>query len=206
MPNKSELRKKFIASRKALTQGQRDLYGSYISDLFRTYFQEHPVKSVHLFLSIIRHHEIDTQGIIDFLRTQGVDIIVSKSDFETTTLNHYLLDESTRIEENGWGIPEPINARPVTVDSIDLVLIPLVAFDFKGFRIGYGKGFYDKFLAKCNPRTIKIGLSFFPPIETIHPGSHDIPMDECITPDRIYSFWKDAIHLKFATKSLILWY
>ena len=68
-------------------------------------------------------------------------------------------------------------------------MIPLLAFDKKGFRVGFGKGYYDKFLARCKPNVIKAGLSFFDPVDEINDISgFDIPLNFCITPKEIFSF------------------
>ena len=90
---------------------------------------------------------------------------------------------------NTYNIPEPIDGIPIANTSIDVVFVPLLAFDLKGNRVGYGKGFYDNFLADCKPETIKIGLSFFEAeaeIEDVF--KNDIPLDYCVTPKQIYTF------------------
>ena len=70
-----------------------------------------------------------------------------------------------------------------------VVFIPLLAFDQKGNRVGYGKGFYDKFLEQCKPKTVKIGLSFFSTEEEISDiYKNDISLDYCVTPQTIYKF------------------
>jgi len=69
---------------------------------------------------------------------------------------------------------------------IDAVLIPLLAFDNQGFRVGYGGGFYDRFLPACRPEALKVGLSFFDPVDVIEDkDQYDIPMDYCVTPTEI---------------------
>ena len=108
------------------------------------------------------------------------------TDIEMT---HFLLTDNTLIKQNTWGVPEPQNGLPVPNSEIDVVFIPLLAYDKKGHRVGYGKGFYDRFLSKCRPETIKVGLSFFEPealIENLDPT--DIPLDFCVTPHQVYRF------------------
>jgi 5-formyltetrahydrofolate cyclo-ligase len=73
--------------------------------------------------------------------------------------------------------------------EIDLVLVPLLTFDKRGHRVGYGKGYYDKFLARCNPYVIKIGLNFYDPVDEISDiNAFDIPLDFCVTHHEIYAF------------------
>jgi 5-formyltetrahydrofolate cyclo-ligase len=88
---------------------------------------------------------------------------------------------------NEWGIPEPIHQQLFNPQNIDLIIIPLLAFDLKGHRIGYGRGFYDKFLEACQPTVLKIGLSFDDPIEDILAiESHDKPLDYVVCPEHVY--------------------
>lgn len=72
---------------------------------------------------------------------------------------------------------------------LDAVLVPLIAFDARGFRVGYGKGFYDRFLKTCRADCLKIGLSLFPPVEKIaDTADFDVKLDACATPEKIWRF------------------
>ena len=74
-------------------------------------------------------------------------------------------------------------------DEIDLVLVPLLAFDQEGYRVGYGKGYYDKFLSQCREDVIKIGLSFFEPVDAISDiNQFDMSLNYCVTPQQVYDF------------------
>jgi 5-formyltetrahydrofolate cyclo-ligase len=140
----------------------------------------------HLFLSIEEQKEIDTEFILQILAGKDKEIVVSKSDFGTLGMTHYLLTDNTKIKKNEYNIPEPVYGLEVPVTKIDVVFVPLLAFDLKGNRVGYGKGFYDKFLSECKPETIKIGLSFFEAEELIDDISeNDIQLDSCVTPNKI---------------------
>ena len=143
----------------------------------------------HLFLSIEEQREIDTEFILQILAGKDKEIVVSKSDFATLGMSHYLLTDNTKFKKNEYNIPEPINGLDVPVNKIDVVFVPLLAFDLKGNRVGYGKGFYDKFLSECKSETIKIGLSFFEAETIIEDVSlNDIRMNYCITPTEFYRF------------------
>lgn len=86
-------------------------------------------------------------------------------------------------------MPEPLDGIEISPLKIDVVFIPLLAFDKKGNRIGYGKGFYDQFLSDCKADVIKIGLSFFEAEEAITDVyKDDVPLDYCVTPQQIYRF------------------
>ena len=143
----------------------------------------------HLFLSISEKREINTEALLHILQGKDKNVVLSKSDFETHRLTNYLLTDSTILKNNAWGIPEPQGGIEIPPQQIEVVFIPLLAFDESGHRIGYGKGFYDRFLSACTMNTLKVGLSFFeaePEIPWIL--SSDVPMDYCVTPERIYAF------------------
>ena len=143
----------------------------------------------HLFLSISEKREIDTEPLLHILQGKDKNVVLSKSDFETHRLTKYLLTDSTLIKKNQWGIPEPQGGIEVAPQQIEVVFIPLLALELKGHRVGYGKGFYDRFLSACTMDTLKVGLSFFEPEKEI-PGilSSDVPLDFCVTPERVYKF------------------
>ena len=115
-------------------------------------------------------------------------MVIPKSNVVTFEMKHYVLIDTTAIKPNIWNIPEPLDGTTIGASKIQLVLVPLLAFDKKEQRVGYGKGFYDRFLKGC-PEALKIGLSFFGPIEEIADiQSSDIALDYCITPNQIYRF------------------
>lgn len=190
---KSQTRTEYLQKRKLLSE---DLYfnlSQKLSDQFFFYFHSKLLKinTLHTFLPIEINHEPNTNFILKILfqRFKKLQIIVPKTDFENQIMQHFEIDEGTIFEENKFGIPEPISNTKIAENEIDLVLVPLLAFDQIGHRIGYGGGFYDKFLAKTRPDCIKIGLSFFDPFSTnFQPESTDIPLDFCITPSKIWDF------------------
>ena len=143
----------------------------------------------HLFLTIEEQKEIDTEYILQILAGKDKEIVVSKCEFATLGMTHYLLTDNTKIKKNSYNVPEPIDGLEVPDAKIDVVFVPLLAYDKQGNRVGYGKGFYDNFLSKCKPETIKIGLSFFPPEEKIEDVSeNDVKLDFCVTPDGVFEF------------------
>ena len=143
----------------------------------------------HLFLTIEEQKEINTEYILQILAGKDKEIVISKCDFATLGMTHFLLTDNTKIKKNSYNVPEPVDGLEVPDAKIDVVFVPLLAYDKQGNRIGYGKGFYDNFLSKCKPETIKIGLSFFPPEEKIEDVSaNDVKLDFGVTPDRIISF------------------
>jgi 5-formyltetrahydrofolate cyclo-ligase len=143
----------------------------------------------HVFLPIEEQKEVNTEYILHLLSGKDKEIVVSKSDFDTRGMTHFLLTDNTKIKKNEYNIPEPVNGLPVPSEMIDVVFVPLLAFDTFGNRVGYGKGFYDKFLSECKPEIIKIGLSFFEAEDQIEDVfESDVKLDYCVTPLKIYTF------------------
>jgi len=186
--NKKELRSKYKALRSQLSDNDIETLSLDITNQLlelpiweKTYF--------HIFLPITEQKEVDTELILHLLSGKDKEIIISKADFETRKMTHFLLTDNTKIKKNEYNIPEPVDGIEVPSNKIQVVFIPLLAYDKQGHRVGYGKGFYDRFLGECAPETIKIGLSFFEP-ETSISDTHDddIRMDYCISPKNSYNF------------------
>ena len=185
---KNEARNKYKTLRQRLSQEEIEEKSLAIANNLlslpvweQTYF--------HVFLPIEAQKEINTEFILHLLSGKDKEIVVSKSDFETRKMTHYLLTDNTKFKTNDYGIPEPVTGLEVPSKTLDVVFVPLLAFDVVGNRVGYGKGFYDKFLAACRPETVKIGLSFFGPVDAVHDVfESDIKLDYCVTPNEIFTF------------------
>ena len=189
---KKEIRLKYKELRNSLSESQIEEMSLAIANEVlllpiweKTYF--------HVFLSIEEQKEVNTEYILHLLSGKDKEICISKSDFETLKMTTILLTDNTKIKKNEYNIPEPVDgpdaSGEIPSNKMEVVFIPLLAYDKKGIRVGYGKGFYDKFLAECNPNTIKIGLSFFEPEELIlDVNPTDIQLNYCVTPNRVLNF------------------
>ena len=183
---KAQLRKKYKAQRKALTYKQREQYSLDIAnhaltlDIWRHEYY-------HIYLPIATQYEVNSEYVLHILQGKDKQIVVSKSDFETQSMRHFLLTDSTILVENEYGIPEPDRGIEIDPKLLDVVFIPLLAYDHKGNRVGYGKGFYDRFLSKCRQDIIKIGVSFFGPEAVEIPTSvHDVSLNYCISAEKVF--------------------
>ncbi len=141
----------------------------------------------HLYVPISEKKEIDTTFLLSILQGKDKHVIFPK--MEGDALIHFLLTDNTVFKANKWNVPEPVDGILVEPNKIDVVFVPLLAFDRHGNRVGYGKGYYDRFLKQCTSQVIKIGMSFFDAEEEITDVfENDISLDYCITPNKIYKF------------------
>lgn len=184
---KTELRKEALKRRKSLSDEAFVRCNRQILAHFAQ-LDLGAVKSIHVFLPIIHQREPDTLLIIDYLEAShpAIEIVVSKSDFKTCLMCNFSYAGKADLKENPYKIPEPQTAQPFT-GVLDMVLVPLLAFDKNGYRVGYGKGFYDRFLAGMHVQ--KVGISLFgTPVEINDVHLNDIRLDKCITPSGIVTF------------------
>jgi len=190
---KADLRQTMLARRRALSADAVALRSERMQEML---FRNFPVERwqwLHLFLPISQQREVDTWFIARRIWSEQlpVQLAVPIVQPDGRTLKHYHLTPDTQLLDNRWGIPEPVGATEVPPTVFDAVLLPLLAFDELGHRVGYGKGFYDRFLQECRPDTLRIGLSLEPPVKRIADAwEGDVPLHACITPERVW--WFDA--------------
>jgi 5-formyltetrahydrofolate cyclo-ligase len=188
---KKDLRRQLLQKRAAYSPAELAAKSKAIAAQFFNHFNLADIQAVHLFLPIQRRHELDTWPIIRQLQAEypQVQVVASVADTREFTLTHHWLLPETQLVENKWGIPEPQNAALIPIEKLDLVLVPLLAFDAKGYRVGYGKGFYDRFLSACRPETLKVGLSLEPAVpEITDVHADDVRLDAVITPEGVVRF------------------
>ena len=123
-----------------------------------------------------------------FFKNPAATLIYPVTNFKNNSLIPVATKEDTIFEINEYNIGEPVNGTPISPIDINLMLLPLLGFDVDGYRVGYGKGFYDKLINYCNNAMLKIGFSFFSEVVIDDINEFDKKMDICITPDRIFQF------------------
>ncbi|MCD8180738.1 MAG: 5-formyltetrahydrofolate cyclo-ligase [Firmicutes bacterium] len=177
---KDELRAEMRAKRRALTADEvrarsEKIKGNALKCIGGA-------REVCVFLSAFK--EPDTAGIIQSLLTDDARVIVPVTDTDTNTITPSYLDDLSGLKKGAYGIYEPSRVNPARISGIDAVLVPGLAFDRRGGRMGFGRGYYDRFLSEC--RSIKIGLCYdFQLLDKIPTESHDVPMDYIITEKEI---------------------
>jgi 5-formyltetrahydrofolate cyclo-ligase len=128
--------------------------------------------------------------ILDRIRREfpHIRISIPKVNSEKNELENFFFEGMHQLAVNDWGIQEPKQGVPTEPEKIDMVLVPLLVFDEQGNRVGYGKGYYDRFLKKCSPEIKKVGISLFPPVEQIPVNEFDVPLNSCVTPSGVIQF------------------
>jgi len=144
-------------------------------------------RAFHIFMPILNHNEINTLPIMDHLFEQKKQVIVPKVD--GPNMLSCLIDRETVFESGKFRVPEPKHFRLFDPEMIDVIFMPMLICDRSGNRIGYGGGYYDRFLLDCKKDVLKIGLNFFEPVDEIpEVFESDIPLDYCLTGNSIVSF------------------
>ena len=188
---KSELRTDYLSRRKSLSRNDFRQFAQSISEgLVRLALRARP-GIVHSYLPIAKQNEFDPRPFIKELRERQPSLKVAAPRIVAgkNELAHFFVDDRTELQTSHMGIAEPVDSNPVNESKLDLVVVPLICFDQKGHRVGYGGGYYDRFLAQCRPDCVKVGVSFFEPVEEIE-GIHegDVRLDYCVTPEMVYNF------------------
>jgi 5-formyltetrahydrofolate cyclo-ligase len=188
MNTKNELRSIFISKRSQLSQAEYETLNQQLLQQFQQ-LDFTGINCIHLFLPIHKRKEPDTFLIRDWLTATHPHIkrVFPKANFANNTMQNFADDEQLELAINAFGIPEPVTGNEVPFLEIDMVLVPLLAFDKHGYRVGYGKGFYDRFVASCKPDTIFAGLSFFEPVEEISDTNEfDRKINLCLLPGGVF--------------------
>jgi len=188
---KKELRTLYREKRAALPERER----LRMDDLLLIQFQQlvipYDTGIVLSYWPLKQHTEVNTHLMTDYLqfRQPGLQVAYPVSDFSNHTMKVLLVNDDTSFHINQYGIAEPVDGIEIDPCDVGMVFVPLLAFDNKGYRVGYGKGFYDRFLARCGDDIIKIGFSFFDPVAAISDiDQFDIPLTIGITPNQVYEF------------------
>jgi 5-formyltetrahydrofolate cyclo-ligase len=188
---KKDIRKDYLAKRLALGAEEWASLNAALMEHCRE-LQLGAPSYIHLFLPISAKKEVDTYPLAEWLKQQypGVQLVLSRSYLATGNMQHFRWNDATRLVHNSYGIPEPESGELVAPQDIDVVFVPMLAFDRTGQRVGYGKGMYDAFLQQCRPGVKAIGLSLFGPLPEPVADAYrgDVAMDAVVTPGGVFYF------------------
>ncbi len=187
---KAEARNVYKEKRMALTGAEK----AKLDDLLLIQLQTLQLPFITFLLSywpMEQNKEPNTHLFTDYLEFKNPELIICypKADFASGNLFPVQTNDETRFRKNDYNIYEPGEGEAVNAPGLDMIFVPLLAFDKCGYRVGFGKGFYDRFLPQCRSDCIKIGFSYFAPLDAIgDAGEFDVPLDLCVTPDTVYVF------------------
>jgi len=185
--NKINLRERYLTLRESISVNELEKSSKDICDQLLNHFN-FSNQNIHLFYPIEGKNEVNTWPIHHkLIKTNQLHTSVYNS--VSNQWDCVCFDANSAFVKNRYNVPVPDPFKHAKWDKIDIILMPLLCFDDYGNRIGYGKGIYDQICKCLNKSCVKIGLSFF----EAHPNAivvekHDIPLDFCQTPLKLYKF------------------
>lgn len=181
---KKELREKYKNLRSQLSNSDLEKISQNICKKLLTQFSLKN-KKVSVFIPISKFNEINTWLIIDNIKADFYLPVINEKD----ELKQIQFEGKHQLKQNTWGILEPQFGNEINPKELDIVLVPLLTINKNGKRVGYGKGYYDKFLARCKPDCLFIGLYQFDELEEIDDlHESDIALHYCVSPTRLIKF------------------
>lgn len=187
MALKADLRQHYLEKRRNLSSDEVISLSKKICENFLRKFEVSEGDKVHIFLSIPKFQEVDTSFFIEYLKKNAAGIYVPKVAGDK--LISVELTGETQMRKSKWGISEPVKSQDAAVKNYRYVITPLLYCDPSGNRVGYGKGYYDQFFSELQDGVIKIGVSFFEPVEFVQDtNEYDVKLDYLVLPDKILSF------------------
>jgi 5-formyltetrahydrofolate cyclo-ligase len=195
MLTKAALRRAALPRRQALLRTEVAGRSQLLRDQLFRHFPVAQWRWLHVFLPLARQNEPDTWPLIHQIWGDKLPVQLAAPAVQPDgiSLKHYKLAPATPLLASRWGIPEPVAdaATEVAPAQLDAVMVPLLACDRQGQRVGYGGGFYDRFLAQCRPGTLFIGLNILddePVAALADVLPTDVPLHACLTPGGVWKF------------------
>lgn len=155
--NKSVVRENFLQIRRSLSCDQVEQKSKLIHAKVYQLPEFKAANVVHSYVSMSNMNEVSTREIIQYCFDQKKRVVVPKMEKEGV-LSHHLIKSLDELEPNEWGVDEPKGSNLFPLDDLAIVLVPMVSADHLKNRLGYGMGFYDRFLSGIN--TYNVGLAF----------------------------------------------
>ncbi len=185
---KSEARKLFLSKRKALSMSDC----LKLDDLLLIQFQRFNLSNVNLlgsFYPMDAYNEPNVLLLVKYLKAVNPILEFAYPKIQQDDCSMDFFAETETLSENKWGIKEPIPLNKILPSQLDAILVPLLGFDLTGHRVGFGKGYYDRFFENYPKSHLRVGISYFEPIpKLVDTQQFDVPLTHCITPWHIYEF------------------
>ncbi len=187
---KEEIRKEYNEKRLRLLEQEINEYTSLMLENFRN-LNLQGVQTLISYCPITEKKEFNVALCeqLHILNNPSVIIGWPRLREDNINMDAIIIDKSTTLTKNKYGIFEPSGDKIIAPQQADAVFVPLLAFNNTGYRVGYGKGYYDRYLAQCAQEVVKIGFSYFEALGSIDDiNEFDVPLNYCITPTRVYEF------------------
>lgn len=180
MTDKTSLRIQAMRRRAALTTELCKQYSAEIIAALIKHFSWSTIDCVHCYLPHHAKMEVDTQPFFDYLFAEQphITVVTNRLNFVSQQIECCIVYPDTPLVPNHFQIAEPDqNARVIDPQKINVMILPLLACDQQGNRLGYGKGYYDRLLARCSTDMLRVGINYFLPLqENIPHEAHDMPL------------------------------
>jgi 5-formyltetrahydrofolate cyclo-ligase len=179
---KQELRKIYLGKREKMGESEYERFCRMITENLFNHGNLATASTIHTYLAVVEKREPDTWPILDRLKRESPHIRIVVPKMAGNELEHYYYEGLHQLDQNQYGIFEPTHGTTTDLSRIDVVIVPLLIADKEGHRLGYGRGYYDRFLSQCNPNCKKIGLSLFNLEDKVPADDWDVKLDLIITP------------------------
>lgn len=191
----ASLRKALKHRRQALSRDQLDLHSEIVVTRLKDYFSDHDSKRIALYHAF--NGEVDLSDLWPALLNMGHQVFLPVINQQTQTMTFNAWQETTVLSASSYGILEPESSPAILATELDFVLMPLLAFDQNGRRLGMGGGFYDRcFAFKLKPgrnQPLLIGVAHqFQRVACLNAQSWDVPLDAVVSEQAFINFKRDT--------------
>lgn len=183
---KVELRKSMTMKRTLTPREVRSELSRAITERVTALEAWKSARSVALFRSIVSKGEVDTAMLDEAARTAGMRVAypsMEEGDLGTSAMSFRWVEDPSTMRSRGRGFAEPAPTGE-EASALDLIIVPGLAFDPEGYRVGYGAGLYDRTLPRYNTRTVGVAFDFQLVME-LPRNEHDVPVEQLVTDKRV---------------------
>lgn len=201
---KEQLRAKYLCRRQGMHTSIYHQQSQQVHACFFRQFNMAHYTYLHTYLSCPVRQEVDTWSLVHTILGKHPEVMLASPKLldRAGYMESYAIDQETTFQQHPWGIQEPKNGTKMPAAAFVLVVLPVIAFDVRGYRVGYGQGYYDRFLKQCRPNVVKVGLCFENPVTVIEDhNTYDVPMDYCITPNQVFRWQHQDTRLSVGVHS-----
>ncbi|MDZ7773333.1 MAG: 5-formyltetrahydrofolate cyclo-ligase [Balneolaceae bacterium] len=177
---KERVRTSLLDRRRRITKARYRAKSEIIRERLTDMPEFQDARTVHCYVSMNDRGEPDTHPLLREMLDAGRRVVVPVTDFDSGTLRHVELTSLEELRPNKWGVEEPEEGEEVPLPELDFIVVPMVGGDRQCNRLGYGKGFYDRFLERTD--CFRVGLLFEECyVNELPADPFDVPMDAIVT-------------------------